>query len=407
MVRYNLQAGVFSEDRSIKWRGKNRIAGMCRNRKSLFAVLLILCLLWGLRLFYADWSSRTFQWDSLGYYFYLPATFIYHDVAHLQWLPEVVHRYQLPGDFYQAHQDARSGNFVFFYTMGVAVMQAPFFFIGHFLAGLLHYPQDGFSAPYHWAVNAGLLLYITLALFLLRRVLLHFFSDLTTSCVLLLVCLATNFPQYTSVEAGMTHGYLFCLYCGMLFLCLRWQQKPSLTTTGLIGFLTGLAVLIRVTDVVILFIPLFWGITNRATMKRKWKIWTEDYRHFLVVAAGVFLAIAPQLFYWHLVSGRWIYPMGSKWDFLLPHWQVLLGWKKGWFIYTPVTIFMIAGLFRMKRKEYRNAVLIYFLLNVWIITAWHEWTYGASYSARALVQALPVLCFPLGNLWDQGVKKDF
>jgi len=84
---------------------------------------------------------------------------------------------------------------------------------------------------------------------------------------------------------------------------------------------------------------------------------------------------------------------------------VIIGWEKGWFIYTPVTVLMVIGLFFMKHRNYQRALLTYFILNLWIVIAWHVWRFGASYSARALTQSLAVLSLPLCSLLEKLIHK--
>ena len=80
---------------------------------------------------------------------------------------------------------------------------------------------------------------------------------------------------------------------------------------------------------------------------------------------------------------------------------MLFGFTNGWFIYTPITIFFILGLWYIKRFPFRKSFITFCLLNIWIITAWSDWRYGASFSTRALVQSYPVLAFPFIALVEQ------
>ncbi len=367
---------------------------------SLFFIALALILI---RIFYWHEAHHIFTWDSLGYYLYLPSHFIYHDVSHLKWFPEIAKAYQLPGNFYQASMQP-NGNYVFFYSMGVAIIQLPFFFIGHWCAGALGYAQDGFSAPYQISVCIGMIFYSVVGLCFLRSVLLHYFSDAIAASVLLLVTLATNYLQYTAVDGGFTHGYLFAVFCVLLFFSVKWHSIPSLTNSFAIGFLVGLTVVIRVTDLLVILVPIFWNTSTKELRTEKWKLIRSNKKFLLTAIIGGFLPLIPQLIYWKAVTGKWIHQMGSKWDFLLPHFQVLVGFEKGWFIYTPVTLLMVAGLFFMREKNFRRGVLIYFLLNVWLVCAWHMWRYGGSYSARALMQSMAVMALPLGTFIERFSK---
>jgi hypothetical protein len=121
----------------------------------------------------------------------------------------------------------------------------------------------------------------------------------------------------------------------------------------------------------------------------------------LYAVIGGFLGILPQLLYWKAVTGSYVFDVGSKWVFLNPWWRVLIGWEKGWFIYTPVALLFVAGLFFIRPFPFRKAVITFCLLNIWIIISWDEWQYGASYSTRALVQSYPVFALPLAALVER------
>lgn len=116
----------------------------------------------------------------------------------------------------------------------------------------------------------------------------------------------------------------------------------------------------------------------------------------LAIIGGI-LALIPQLSYWKYTTGSFIYDVGSKWYFLNPWFRVLFGSEKGWFLYTPVTILMVIGFFYMRTQPFRKSVVIYCLLNIWVVISWSDWKYGASYSTRALIQSYPVFALPLAT----------
>lgn len=82
------------------------------------------------------WERERFGWDVAGYYLYLPATFIYHDLKGLEFRDSVFMPYGFTPDFQQASRHPETGNFVLKYSSGQAVMMLPGFIIGHTWAKL-------------------------------------------------------------------------------------------------------------------------------------------------------------------------------------------------------------------------------------------------------------------------------
>ncbi len=338
------------------------------------------------------------SWDAFGYYMYLPAGLIYHDFTRLNWLDTADARYHLTGgDGWQAIK-LDDGRYTFKYLGGVAIMQLPLFLAGHLVAYLTGAPADGFSPPYQYAISFGALLYCFLALLLLRRFLLGYFSDVVTGCTLLLLALASNLMQYAAGDNGLSHVYLFVLYVLILRATSSWHRKPALFSAAAIGYIIGLATMSRPTEAIMLFIPLLWHTHTPQAARAKWKAVNDHRSHLMITLLFGFIGILPQLIYWKATTGSFIYDVGSKWVFLNPWFRVLLGWEKGWFIYTPVAVLFVAGLFFVKKFEFKNAVIWFCLFNIWIIIAWDEWRYGGSYSTRALVQSYPVFALPLAAL---------
>jgi hypothetical protein len=338
------------------------------------------------------------RWDAFGYYYYLTAPLIYHDYKRLAWADSIDRRYNVTGGDGLPVQVLENGNKVSKYLCGVAILEAPFFAVGHWVAGLRGDPQDGFSPAYQYALGFGAILYVFLALLLLRQLLLRWFGDGIVAWTLLLISIATNLLQYAAVDSGLSHAWIFPLYVLAIWTTLRWHQQPKAILALATGFLIGFATICRPTEAVMLFIPLLWGLQDKAASKAKWALVRANRLHVPLAIFGGLLGMLPQLIYWKAVTGSFIYDVGSKWQFLNPWFRVLTGFEKGWFIYTPVTLLFIGGLFFLKRYPFRWSVLIFSLLNIWIVIAWDDWQYGGTYSARALVQSYPVFAFALAAL---------
>lgn len=372
-----------------------------KNLKSFISLLLILFCFLSVRFAYFENNSKNgynaTSWDAFGYYMYLPSVFIYHDVKKLKWIPKIDKEYNVTGgELYQATKlDDR--NYTNKYLAGVAILQIPFFFVGHVVAGFLDFPQDGFSWPYQYAILFSAIFWCFLGFVVLRKVLLFYFDDKVTSRTLILIALASNLIQYTSVDGGMSHAYIFPLYSFVLWLTHKWHRNPKRLFAFLIGLTSGLAMISRPTELLIILIPILWLTNTKEEKLEKKKLILNNKNQIILAVAGGILAVLPQLLYWRFTTGSFIYDVGSKWYFLNPWFRVLFGSEKGWFLYTPVTILMILGFFYMKYKPFKKAVIIFCLLNIWVVISWSDWKYGASYSTRALVQSYPVFALPLAS----------
>ena len=146
------------------------------------------------------------------------------------------------------------------------------------------------------------------------------------------------------------------------------------------------------------FIPILWATQDKASSKKKWELVRNNRSHLYAAVVFGILGVIPQLIYWKMASGSFIYNVGSKWVFLTPWFRVLFGGTNGWFIYTPITIFFIAGLFYIKSFPFKKSVIVFCLLNIWIVISWFDWKYGATYSTRALVQSYPVFALPFAAI---------
>ena len=383
---------------------------MNKNIFSLISCFLVCVVIMQYRVSYSDIKQggphlKITEWDALGYYLYLPSIFIYHDYKELKWLPAIDQKYAVSGGTGYPAIKQDNGVYTFKYLGGVALLESPFFFIGHWVAHHYGYPPDGFSPPYQYALTFGVLLYCFLGIFLLRKVLLRFFSDATTALTLLAVCLATNFIEYAAIENGQSHAFIFPLYILVLYTTMRWHRKPTIVIAALTGYVIGLATMCRPTEAIMLFIPIMWDTQAKESAHQKWQMVKAHRSHVVAAAICGLLGVLPQMIYWKFSTGSFIFDVGSSWDFLSPHFRVLFGWEKGWFIYTPITVFFIVGMFFIRKYPFRKAVLWFCILNIYIIIGWRDWHYGGSYSTRALMQSYPMFALPFAAFAEQIQKK--
>lgn len=376
---------------------------------SLATILVLFLLLVQVRLWAPYFATHNvtavLTWDAMGHYLYLPAQFIYHDLSKLAFIPDIMREYQPTGSFYQAFPapDGPAGAMVMKYPCGLAVLNTPFFWLGHWAAAYWHYPQDGFSAPYQVAIAFGSLLYSLLALGLLRRVLLRYVSDAVVALTLALIVLGTNYLQYSAIDGAMAHNYGFTLYALLLWLTVSWHEHPRRWLAACIGLTLGLLVIVRPSDMVAVLIPVLWGVTSRAALQQKLALLRTRRADVILLLAMGLVGVLPQLLYWKWASGHFIVYSYEKqgFSFFQPHtWQVLFSFKKGWLIYTPLMVLPLLGLAVLWRRNRAVGVpvLVYFLVNLWVVSAWDIWWYGGSFGQRALIQSYATLTLPLAYL---------
>jgi len=374
------------------------------NRLSLYAFLVCVAFLLAVgTIYYPKWNKgqteATISWDVSGYYFYLPAVFIYKDIHQVAFRDSIHQKYRPADAPYQAFQHP-SGNYVMKYSSGLAVQYLPFFLTAHVLAPSLGYPADGFSLPYQAAISWGSLLVAFLGLWLLRRNLLRHFSDTATAITLLLIVFGTNYLDYSAINGAMTHNYLFTLYAALVAVTVSWYDRPTLLKAIGIGFLVGLAALTRPTEILTAIIPLLWGVANGADFQQRLGLWKK---HWMQMAAAVVvcgLVGSIQLLYWKISSGDWIVysyeDQGFSW--LKPHIdRGVFSFRAGWLVYTPMMAFAVLGFLWLYKKQASlfPAILVFFLLFLYVTFAWDIWWYGGSLGQRAMVQSYAVLAFPL------------
>ena len=369
--------------------------------------------------FYPTWkksnSQATLSWDAAGYYAYLPATFIYHELPTLQKTKQLTidNKYQ-DGDFYTAFK-SDNGNYVMKYSMGNALMMMPYFFAAHAWALQSNiYKADGFSMPYQACISWGCLLYTILALLLLRKILLRYFKDSTITICLLLLMTATNYLEYSAITGGLTHNQLFFLYTLLIYFTIKFHETQKFIHALVIGFVIGLAVLIRPTEFILVAIPLLWKFDSWAALKDRIAFIQKHFSKYFSAFIIALVMISLQLFYWKWVSGHWlVYSYGDQhFDWLHPHvYAGLFSFRKGWYIYTPLMFVASTGFYFLfkKHKELFWVCLIFMLCTIYFVFSWSLWTYATSFGQRAMIQSYAIMIFPLAAFieWLNLQKRSF
>lgn len=379
-----------------------------------FLICLLVIGLTGV-FYYPKWtkpaSEATISWDVSGYYMYLPAAFIYKDIKKCSFRDEILKKYKPTPEWQQSFLHEPSGNYVMKYTLGMSVIYAPFFFVGHNYANISEqYPADGFSRPYQVAISIGMLLYSFIGLWFLKKTLLIFFSDKITALTLVTITIGTNYFNYNAIDGAMSHNVLFMLYTLLIWKTISFYRLPTLWIGFQIGILCGLLTIIRPTEILSILIPFFWNISNTTDAKERTLLFSKKPKLLIIPIISFTSIVILQFIYWKYATGNWfVYTYGQEgFDWLSPHFfDGLFSYKAGWLVYSPMMILSIAGfffLFKQYRKIY-TTVIVFILPFTYLCFAWHEWWYAGSLGQRSMIQAYPVLSFPIAALFTDAFKK--
>lgn len=363
-------------------------------------------------IFYPKWnksgSEATIGWDVSGYYMYLPATFIYHDLKKLNFLDSIMKKYHPTPEVQQAFKH-NSGNYVMKYSIGQSLQYLPLFMAAHLLAEPLGFDADGFSRPYQLAIQLGSLLMALVGLWMLRKILLKFFTDKTVSIVLLLVAIGTNYLNYAAIDGAMTHNWLFSWYTILIYFTIQFHEKQTIKNAAMIGISVGIMCLTRPTEIISVIIPILWDVKMLSIQAVKEKIKFIFVKIKYYVIAGILVALigSIQLFYWKYVGGEWfIYSYENQgFTWLHPHFaDYALSYRSGWLVYSPMMIFGFIGFyFLIRRNIHAVAIISFLLVNFYIVSAWDIWWYGG----RAMVQSYALFAFPIAAFVEYVQQQKF
>lgn len=336
--------------------------------------------------------------DKAGYYIYLPAYFIYEFDG--EELPDGIGKKTGDGFFVE------DGKIKTKYTSGVAILQAPFFLATHFVSTSLGYESGGFSPIYHNMINISAVTYSFFALILLYLFLIRYVPKRLAFISVACIYLGTNLFYYSIFETGMSHIYSFFLFSFFLYLSpFILKPKKNIAVHILFGLIVGLIILIRPLN--ILFLPAFF-ILHKFKL-RDLKLYIKS---FLIMIFSAFIVIVPQFIYWKYASGSYLFYSYSNEGFTnLFSLKLLNIWfspNNGLFIYSPLVIFALIGIFMLRQFTIKKRLFIgaYFLFISLVIASWHDWTYGCSYGCRPYVEYYAILALPFSSfLKEIAIKK--
>ncbi|MFH2085497.1 MAG: hypothetical protein ABII21_01785 [bacterium] len=225
-------------------------------------------------------------------------------------------------------------------------------------------------------------------LYFIERYLLSFFSPRTVFFTILSLYLGSNLFYYSSFEPALSHQPAFFLIAFLLY----WTHNFSYSKLNLIslGFLFGLLHITRIADTLLL-IPIFF------TLKL-------DLKKLVFITLGGLVAILPQLSvqfysYGSLLRNFYVTESPNVWSFNLRNVvNYLFSYQKGLFIWSPVYLLGVYGLFKLQKLP-----MLVSILSLWLLGSF--WSASSSMTAgfgqRLSFAAIPYFALGIVHIYEK------
>ena len=358
----------------------------------LFLVFSVCFAFWFVD-FWAAYSAAqkgtNFTWDVFNYYSYLPAYFCNNGSFEFGKLIESGFN---PVGPLNTHLPKT--------TYGMSIMYAPFFALAYKIAYNSGTPLTGFSEEFSYCIHWGSMFYVLLGLIFLRKHLLLYFNETVTTITLFASLFGTMLFNYTFSNSEMSHGYLFCLFTGFLYLTDKWHRTPKWSLTIGLAIILGVISLVRPTEILIFLFFIFWNVRSYLDFKEKMTFFLKKYLHFLLMLLIGVLMWVPQFLFWKTHAGTYFYFSypGERFFWTDPQiFNILFSYRKGWITYTPLILLSFVGLFFIKKSfPLTKGFFVFFVsLNIYMLSCWWDWFFGGCFGARGFCQNIAYLAWPI------------
>lgn len=330
----------------------NVISGLKQRRPvSYLIAVILLCIISVSMIYGLGLHNPPIRSDGFGYYAYLPSVFIYHDIT-IDWLPKTDLRslgdYPPFGGWTGLSIYRASGHYLNQFGIGMSIMSSPFFIIAHESAKLLGLKSNGYSTIYQLSAIVSGFFYFALGLILLYKFLIKYFENDLVLFALLTHVFGTGLFFYATLDstAVPSHLYSFCLVSALMFLLANSNSKP-LVISAISGFVIGMLFMVRNLNILFAFFFVLYDVKTLNDIRKS--LFARVWMARMLVAGLVFsITIVPQLYYWKAITGHWIVysyqNVGFNW--LDPQFfNVLIGLRKGLFVYYPILLISVVGFF--------------------------------------------------------------
>ena len=332
--------------------------------------------------------------DPRGYYQYLPTLFVDHDVVN-------------QGDI--VLENGRNFNK---YNCGVAIFEAPAFFVQYEYSNYFGLKKDLYGFYYQRGIIFSASVYLFFGLLFLFKYLRTQFGLQSAFLTVSLIYLATNLYYYSTVYPGMSHVYSFFCFSGVLYFTDKAYRTSRWSDHLFNSIFIGFVLLIRPINAPVVLFMLLYNVYSLSDFRNRIIYYLKNFKLVLIYVISIIVIYIPQILYWKASTGNFfVYSYGYNNESFI-YWNaprfidVYFGVQCGWLPYTPVMFFALVGIIILLLKKVYNgfSVFITFLSISYICASW--WcNFSCAFGFRSFVEYYPILSIPLAFIMKEYLIK--
>ncbi len=325
--------------------------------------------------------------DGCGHFDYLPSILIFHtvDFDKVFQMEKLRHSSSYMGHYFHKIDGVTVNK----YTSGTSLMILPFYLVAYLTIVLAGVPADGFSLPFQYSIVFAAMFWLVTGLwFFVKLLKLYGINSLKAVVAAMVLLFATNLFHYAFVNPAFSHVYSFAWFAILLYNVKRFFISPNNKNLYISALAYGLMILIRPANAIsVLALPVL------ASSKENFIsgfIFLKRAKRLITVLLLPLLAFSPQIVINLLQTGNPFFTGYINEGFYFDNPQVvnfLFSYRKGWFVYTPVMLFLFPALFYLYKKNRFSfyAFIIFFVIQIYLFSSWWNWFYGDSFGMRPMV----------------------
>ncbi len=297
------------------------------------------------------------------------------------------------------------------FSVGPAILWSPFLLPVHVAVKIARHfgsqiSDDGFGAPYRFAIALATALYGFLGLWLSYRIARKYVADHWAFLATLAVWFASSLPVYMYFNPSWSHAH--SAFAVALFLWYWDLTRPNRTWGQwvLLGFLGALMLNVYYVSAALLVVPLLESIGRylRSIEFRQWQQFARLFAQNFTFAVCIVVGFFPTLITKKIIYGGFLdFGYKEQWFWNSPAiLKVGFSSEHGLFSWTPVLLLAVIGLFFLSRidRALASYLFVVFALYLYIIGCYESWAGISSFGNRFFVSLTPIFILGLSALFD-------